>query len=126
MNRTLLLGLWRLIFPVPRPIWQAEIAQSELKARENGLAFMSADHHRVRDFCVLELPRLARPLSPAWIAERLNLSPERVQTILEELEAHKTFTFRNPQGDVTWAYPVTVDNTPHHITFSSGEQVYAA
>lgn len=126
MNKSLLLGLWRLIFPVPRPLWQAEILQSELKTRANGLVFMSPDHHRVRDFCVLELPRLARPLPPTQIADRLNLPLERVQTILDELEAHKTFTFRNPQGEVTWAYPVTVDETPHRITFSSGEQVYAA
>jgi hypothetical protein len=37
-----------------------------------------------------------------------------------------TFLFRNEQGSVTWAYPVTVDQTPHRVTFSSGEQVYAA
>ncbi|OGO41196.1 MAG: hypothetical protein A2Z04_05735 [Chloroflexi bacterium RBG_16_57_9] len=27
---------------------------------------------------------------------------------------------------VVWAYPVTVARTPHHLTFSTGEQVYAA
>ena len=37
-----------------------------------------------------------------------------------------TFLFRNPAGDVTWAYPVTVDQTPHQVTFSSGEKLYAA
>jgi hypothetical protein len=126
MNRNLLLGLWRFIIPMPRAVWQAEITQSELKTRENGLAFMSLDHHRVRDFCVLELPRLARPLPPSLIADRLNLPLERVQSILSELETHKTFTFRNSKGEVTWAYPVTVDETPHRITFSSGEQVFAA
>jgi hypothetical protein len=25
-----------------------------------------------------------------------------------------------------WAYPVTVDPTPHHMSFSSGERLYAA
>jgi hypothetical protein len=37
-----------------------------------------------------------------------------------------TFLFRNEQGAVAWAYPVTVDRTPHYVTFSTGEQVYAA
>ena len=37
-----------------------------------------------------------------------------------------TFLFRNPLGEVTWAYPVTVDTTPHPITFSSGEKLYGA
>jgi len=26
---------------------------------------------------------------------------------------------------VTWAYPVTVDETPHHVRFSSGEEAYS-
>ena len=30
------------------------------------------------------------------------------------------------QGAVTWAYPVTVDQTPHHLTFNTGEKIYAA
>jgi hypothetical protein len=37
-----------------------------------------------------------------------------------------TFVFRNGQGAVVWAYPVTVERTPHHLVFGSGEQVYAA
>lgn len=87
---------------------------------------MSADHHRVRDLAVLELPRQGKPLTPKFISDRLELPIERVQSILDELEKNMTFLFRNPQGEVTWAYPVTVDPTPHRITFSSGEQVYAA
>jgi hypothetical protein len=63
---------------------------------------------------------------PELIAERLHLSVERVNVILDELEKHMTFVFRNGQGAVAWAYPVTVDRTPHRITFSTGEQVYAA
>ena len=37
-----------------------------------------------------------------------------------------TFLFRNSQGAVTWAYPVTVEPTPHRVAFSTGEEVYAA
>jgi hypothetical protein len=36
------------------------------------------------------------------------------------------FLFRNDQGAVVWAYPVTADKTPHHMILSTGEQVYAA
>ena len=72
------------------------------------------------------MPRIGAPLPPELIAERLHLSVERVNVILDELEKHMTFLFRNEQGAVAWAYPVTVDRTPHRITFSTGEQVYAA
>jgi hypothetical protein len=126
MNKSLLLGLWKYLLPVPRPLWQGQVAQSARQTTEYGLAFMSEDHHRVRDFVVVELPRIARPLSATLIAERLNLPVDRVTGILTDLEKHMTFLYRNPQGEVAWAYPVTVDHTPHRVTFSSGEQIYAA
>ncbi|MDR3577019.1 MAG: hypothetical protein P4L50_24400, partial [Anaerolineaceae bacterium] len=36
------------------------------------------------------------------------------------------FLVRNEQAAVTWAYPVTVEPTPHRLKFNSGEQLYAA
>jgi len=86
---------------------------------------MSEDHHRVRDFAVMELPRQGVPLSPVTIAESLGLSLERVGTILDELEKHMTFLFRSDGENVNWAYPVTLDETPHHAVFSSGEEAYS-
>jgi hypothetical protein len=117
----LFLGLWRFLLPVPRAIWRRQ-----LEGNVSRLEFMSADHHRVRNFCVVELPRAGQPLAPAYIARALDLPLARLIPILDELERRMTFLFRNPQGEVTWAYPVTVDVTPHRVTFSTGEQIYAA
>jgi hypothetical protein len=125
MTKRLLLGLWRAILPIPRHVWQGQVARSEHSGHAR-LSFMTDDHHRVRDFVVLELPRLGVPLPPELIAEKLNLPLDRVTAILDELEKHLTFLFRNEQGAVTWAYPVTVERTPHRVTFSTGERVYAA
>ena len=125
MNKRLLLGLGRAMLPIPRWIWQRQVARGE-KGGHTGLSFMTEEHHRVRDFAVIELPRAGAPLSPELIAGRLHLSVERVNVILDELEKHMTFLFRNEQGAVAWAYPVTVDRTPHRIRFSTGEWVYAA
>ena len=61
-----------------------------------------------------------------FIARELNLSPSQVIAISDDLEKHMTFLFRNERGAVTWAYPVTVDETPHQVTFSTGEQIHAA
>ena len=125
MNKRLLLGLGRLLLPIPRAIWQRQVATGETGGHA-GLSFMTEEHHRVRDFAVTELPRAGAPLAPEVIAERLHLPVERVNAILDELEKHMTFIFRNEQGAVAWAYPVTVDRTPHRLTFSTGERVYAA
>jgi hypothetical protein len=90
------------------------------------LDFMTDDHHRIRDFVVMELPRVGQPLSLEFIAQALDIPLARVTDILGDLERHMTFLFCNEQGAVVWAYPVTAQATPHHVTFSSGEQIYAA
>ena len=125
MNKSLLLGLWRFLLRIPRPIWQREVEQSAM-AGEKSLAFMTPDHHRVRDYVVRELPRIAKPITPEIITQSLNMQLSQVISILDELEKNLTFLYRNEQGAVIWAYTVTIEQTPHRITFSTGEQVYAA
>jgi hypothetical protein len=60
------------------------------------------------------------------IARGLGLPLGRVQEILDELERNMRFLYRGDGENVTWAYPVTIDRTPHHAAFSTGEQTYAA
>jgi hypothetical protein len=105
---------------VPRAMWQRHLKG------DDRLGFMSEDHHRVRNFVVRELPRLGEPMSPRLIARELRLPSQRVVQLLDDLEQSKTFLFRSKAGAVTWAYPVTVAETPHLVTFDSGEQVHAA
>jgi hypothetical protein len=113
------------MLPIPKMVWQREVRKRG-QGMLHRLSFMSDEHHRVRDFVVLELPRAGEPLSPERIARALNLPLDRTITILDELERNMTFLFRNEGGAVVWAYPVTVEPTPHRVTFSSGERVYAA
>jgi hypothetical protein len=120
LDDSLLLGVWRYLVPIPRPVWQSQVRG------DAELGFMSEAHHAVRDLAVLEIPRVGEPLTPEFVAQALDLSPPQVVSILDDLEAHKTFLFRDERGAVTWAYPVTVDQTPHRVTFSTGERVYAA
>jgi hypothetical protein len=125
MNNSLLLGIWRYMLRVPRRLWQKQVS-SNARHNDAQLSFMQADHHLVRNFVVRDLPRVSAPLSPEIIALKLNLPIDRVITILDDLEKHMTFLFRNEDGAVVWAYPVTVARTPHKVTFTSGEQLYAA
>jgi len=125
MNGTVLIGQGHEITGIPQKDWERGLpeVQQHIKGR---LDFMSEEHHLVRNLVVKELPKVGAPLSPVFIAQKLNLPVSRVNVILEELEKHLTFLFRNDQGAVIWAYPVTVDNTPHHLTFNTGEQIFAA
>lgn len=122
---TILLGRGREMTTMPREDWERELAGVP-ESMEKRLAFMSEDHHRVRYFVVGELPRRAEPILPEAIAFELDLPLARVTAILDELEKNLFFLTRNENGSVSWAYPLTVERTPHHLSFDSGELLYAA
>ena len=124
MGDALLLGLGRRLIPIPRPIW-TRLVRADARKIGARLRFMSRDHHRVRDHVVVELPRAGAPLPPESIARGLDLPVERVRGVLDDLERHLTFLFRNERGEVSWAYPVTVEETPHRAGFSTGEEAYS-
>jgi hypothetical protein len=125
MKNRLMSGVWRYMLSVPPFLWEKQVLRSSRKI-EAALGFMSRDHREVHHCVVRELPRVGRPLSPEEVAERVGLPVDRVAALLKDLEEHMTFLFRNRDGAVVWAYPVTVDRTPHRLTFSTGEELYAA
>ena len=125
MSETILMGQGDQIIEIPRKDWEEGVSAVS-KQMQDGISFMSAGHHRIRNLAVRELPNIGKPISSEFIADKLNLPVDRVNIILEDLEKHMTFLFRNEQGAVAWAYPVTTDTTPHHVTFNTGEQLHAA
>jgi hypothetical protein len=118
------LGVRRHLIPVPMWLIRAAAGRDARRARAT-LGFMSSDHHRVRDFVVTELPRAGRALGPDAIAAGTGLPRARVDEIVVDLERHLTFLYRTGREEVDWAYPVTVDTTPHRLTFSTGERLNA-
>jgi hypothetical protein len=90
------------------------------------LAFMTRNHHVVRDFAVREMPRQDGPLSPLQIAQVTVLDSQEVSAILADLERNLFFLVRDPDGCVSWAFPVTTSRTPHRLTFSTGEKIFGA
>ncbi len=124
MADSIRLGLGRRMIPIPGWIWR-RLVRANASRTGRALQFMTADHHRVRDFAVDRLFRSGVPLSPDEVARSLNLPPPRVNAIIEDLERHLTFLYRSAGPDVTWAYPVTVDRTPHRAVAATGEQAYS-
>ena len=120
MDDSVLLGIGRRTVSIAQMIWKRQVRG------DAQLDFMTEAHHRVRNFAVTELPRAGEPLAPGAIAQELALPREQVLGILDDLERNMTFLFRNENGAVEWAYPVTVAPTRHRLTFSTGEQVNAA
>jgi hypothetical protein len=125
MGNRLLTGIWRFMMGVPPRLWEKETEKSRLKVKR-ATAFMSPEHREVHHFVVREMPRLGAPVPAETVARSLDIPLARVTKILRDLEQHLTFLYRNDQGRVVWAYPVTVAKTPHAIRFNTGERLFAA
>jgi hypothetical protein len=125
MSETILVGRALDISNIPRQAWEEELAEAPdlIRAR---LDFMSHDHHLVRNHVVREIPRLGRPMRAAEISRALGLPMPRTEQILTDLEERLFFLVRDHDGNVSWAFPVTIDNTSHHLVFSTGERLDAA
>lgn len=125
MQNKLMAGVWRLMVGVPPFLWEKQIERAKHKVNQS-TRFMSREHRLVHHFVVREMPRVGGPISAEMVARELDIPLERTRELLQELEEHLTFLVKNSHGEVIWAYPVTVEKTPHAITFGSGEQLYAA
>jgi hypothetical protein len=125
MDETILLGRGKEFSRIPMQEWKESLlaAPQLIEAR---LAFMTEEHHAVRNYVVQALPRLGSPVRPATISQAVGLSLTRTLEVLSELEKRLFFLVRNQDGDVSWAFPVTAEFTGHRLLFSTGERLDAA
>lgn len=118
-------GLWKTTLPIPsfiiNQVVDAGIKQTKKKARQ-----FTEEKRALHHFIVRELPAKGEPLSLEFIAKGLGMPLDKVTVLVDELEQGKTFLYRRNSKRINWAYPVSVDDTPHHVTFSTGEQINAA
>ena len=125
MEEKILLGRDREMIEIPQTTWKQELAQIPQHSQTR-LNFMTETHHQIRYFVVKEMAIRQKPIEPELISEKLSISLERVNLLLEELERKLFFLVRNEQGAVAWAYPITVETTPHKLSFASGERLCGA
>lgn len=125
MSGTILVGTGREIRRAPDDAFVQSI-RGLPERMTSRLAFMTGDHHLVRDFVAREMPRQRDPISPQGIANVTGLDLEKVSTILSDLERKLFFLVRDADGNVSWAFPVTTSITPHKLTFSTGEGTFGA
>lgn len=125
-SNTLLVGSGRTISRMPDSGLKAALAKLP-ESFAAKLAFMTPEHHIVRNFAVRELPyEDGRPIKLERLATTLGIPLGRVHAIVEDLERHLFFLARNEAGEISWAFPVTSEPTPHRLKFSTGERSHGA
>ena len=125
MKPNILASAGNQLTEIPGEIWEQHEDQT-LQDISNVLGFMTEAHHLIRYFVVRELPRIGKPIPPQLISDELKIPLARTIEILDDLEKNLFFLVRNEKGNISWAFPVTADKTPHRLTFSSGERLSAA
>ena len=125
MEEKVLLGQDQQMLDIPQAMWKQHLTQIPQHS-QGRLSFMTEKHHQIRYFVVRELVNGRKPVEPELISEMQNIPLDQVEVILEELERKLFFLVRDRQGAVAWAYPMTVEPTPHRLIFSTGEQLYGA
>jgi hypothetical protein len=122
---SLLLGRGRELQRVPDDGFIVAMQQIPQRMAKR-LAFMTREHHTVRDCLVREIPRQSRAIPVSRVAQCLGMRAGQVSAIVTELEQRLFFLVRDAAGDVSWAYPVTTEATRHVLTFSTGEKTFGA
>jgi hypothetical protein len=110
---------------VPGFVWRRVVA-ARARSMASTITFMTPHHNAVRNFVVLEIANGGKSVTQQQIAAALALPTDRVSEILDELERHMVFLWRDDAGNVRWAYPVTGDTTPHRIEYANAKPTYGA
>src|ERR1043165_4448215 len=123
MPNTILLGRDKDIHAVSEDRSKQHLVQTPQHGQAR-LSFMTETHHQVRYFVVREMVNTQKPIEPGFISDKLQMPLEQINRILDELERKLFFLVRNEHKAVSWAYPFTVESTPHKLLFNSGERLY--
>jgi hypothetical protein len=115
----------RFFVPVPDPLTQFLVVKESARWARIFAALSPMDA-KVRQLAVQHLPAAHGPLSAAALVELAGLTFEEVRGSLDRLHRLLGFLAVDDDGAVTWAYPVSADNTPHQLTFETGERMTAA
>lgn len=113
------------IEPIPEAAWWADV-QGHMPAARRRFEVLPALHRAVRRTAVLSLARTQLPVPARAIAGELGAPLGQVEEAIADLERALFFLVRDEAGRVSWAFPITSDETQHRLTFSSGERLYGA
>lgn len=119
------MGIGGAMIPIPKIIAEAGLKKGVTTAKTKA-DLLTMDERRVHLFVVRRMAVSKAPLTAKNIAEELCIPVHRIEKIINRLEVMKTFIYRTDGKGINWAYPLTLENTGHQMTASTGEIFFAA
>lgn len=125
LKRRMLMGIGRFMIPIPQVIAS--------KGLENGVAgarakadLLSVEERKIHHFIVSKMAVAKFPSTAEQVGQELDLPIERVEATIDKLEELKTFLYRSDGNGINWAYPLSLEDTGHQLTDSTGKRFFAA
>jgi hypothetical protein len=124
-DRKMLMGIGIFMIPIPQVISNRGLEKGASGARAKA-ELLSEEERQVHYFVVKKMAVAKEPITAELVSEELGIEVNRVEEIIDKLEGMKTFLYRSDSKGITWAYPLSLDNTGHEISVSTGERFFAA
>ena len=124
-DRKMYMGIGKFMIPIPLVVSNKGLEKgvSGAKAKEQ---LLSGDEQRIHHFLVKHMAAAKEPISAELISEELGISLEEAEKAIDKLEVLKTFLYRSDGRGINWAYPLSLEDTGHNMTASTGERFSAA
>lgn len=119
------IGIGRFMVPVPKFVSSKGLEKAVSGARAKAAA-ITDEERKVHHFIVSKMAVAKEPITSGLVAGELGLPQEIVEETIDKLEDMKTFVFRSDGKGIDWAYPLSLNNTGHKLTVSTGEEFYSA
>ena len=124
-DRKMLMGIGIFMIPIPQVISNRGLEKGASGARAKA-ELLSEEERRVHYFVVKKMAVAKEPITAELVGEELDMPLERVEKTIDKLESLKTFLYRSDGKGISWAYPLSLENTGHKMTVSTGEEFFAA
>ncbi len=125
LKRRMIMGIGKFMVPIPRVIASKGLEKGISGAREKA-DLLSPEERTIHHFIVSRMTKIKTPLTAEQVGKELNLPFDRVEATIDKLEELKTFLYRSEGKGINWAYPLSLEDTGHKITDSTGERFFAA
>ena len=125
LDRRMYMGIGRFMVPIPQVISNKGLEKGISGAKAKA-GFLTEEERRVHHFVVKKMAVAKEPITAELISEELGITLETAEKTIEKLEDLKTFLYRRDGRGVNWAYPLSLEDTGHRMSVSSGESFNAA
>ena len=123
--RKMYMGIGKYLIPIPLVISNKGLEKGVSGAKTKA-GLLSEEERKVHHFVVKKMASVEQPIKAELIAGETSLPVDEVVKAIDKLEGLKTFLYRSDGREINWAYPLSLDDTGHRMTVSTGEQFSAA